>query len=492
LLAAPRLDDRTAAQSAALAAHLASCEACRSVETSFRQVGAFVRHLPTLVPPPSLRASVFAAITAEREQLAARQLKHESPAARLARAETDPGLPVVRALPVARLPERRARLGVPAVAAIAAVFLVALLGAGLAGGPGFSSVAAALGGVFGRGDAGPRITRYTPNSEYSLAVGALATGGWLVYGARNAGGEAMLFARDRHTRRESALLGAPTRDDLVRRALTERWVVWSDGRNDVSADWALRASRLPDGSGHVATPLTLARNANTGGDSAGDAPTMLTGVWARGETVLLSALTRDGGSVLVGLDLSSGQPAARVIARPSASGRLLTDPSRVGNSYYWAEVWVGQDARLHSEIWLGDGNGHARALSGDEAAFAPHATGGTLLWIEARDVSATGVSARDLAGNARALAGLRGDLEARDLASGQQWRLTAGAEAGTLQAAGAYVLWHAGQAEHTYDLRAHGPSGVESEIRGAAFAGADEAALSWGGGTAGGIAVLDQ
>ena len=181
LLAAYRRDDTTAEESAALVTHLAACEACQTVEASFRRAGTLVRHLRTEVPPPSFRAAVFAAIAEEQRRLT----KYETPAARLARAETDPGLPVVRALPASlagrQFPRAATRRGVPrvsgpAVAAMAAVLLLGVFTAHALPGGGFAALGAALGGVFGHHPPPPRSA--TPRTRVP-ADGERAGHQWL-------------------------------------------------------------------------------------------------------------------------------------------------------------------------------------------------------------------------------------------------------------------------------------------------------------------------
>ena len=302
----------------------------------------------------------------------------------------------------------------------------------------------------------------------------------------------MLFARDRHSTRESALLSAPASDGILLRALTDSWAIWSEGRDDTGADWTLRASRLPDAHGATAAPLTLARNANNSGDSAPAAPTRLTGIWAQGQTVLLTALTRGGSSELLRFDLSERTPAARVIARASQSGRLLASPCKANGSYYWSEAWIGQDARLHSTIWRGDDAGHAQPLANDDAAFAPQTAVNALLWIEdAGGADAAGARPGDLGGIARALSAAQGDLEARSLSGGNPWRVSADAEVTSLQAAGPFLLWRAGNIEHSYDLGTRAATAADAQLREAPFAGADETTLAWGE-PSGAIAVLDR
>ncbi|MBF6591427.1 MAG: hypothetical protein IVW57_12995, partial [Ktedonobacterales bacterium] len=190
------------------------------------------------------------------------------------------------------------------------------------------------------------------------------------------------------------------------------------------------------------------------------------------------------------LDLRSGAPTTRVIARASAAGHLLADPSMDGSAYYWADVWVGQDAHLHSMIWRGDETGHTRAVSSDDGAFHPRVTRGTLLWIEARNAGAGSATPGDLTATGRALDAVSGALEARTLSDGRQWQLASAADAGSLQAAGPFVLWRVSARTSAYDLRSDAAAGVGTQLSGAAFVGGDATALTWDDGS-GSIAVLD-
>src|SRR5215471_15098062 len=68
-LGASRRNDWSTQDLAALSAHLSTCADCRKVEASFRSVGEQIRDLPSIQPPASFRASVFAAIAADQAQI---------------------------------------------------------------------------------------------------------------------------------------------------------------------------------------------------------------------------------------------------------------------------------------------------------------------------------------------------------------------------------------------------------------------------------------
>lgn len=484
LLGAYRREDLSPGEEARLTEHLASCAACREKEAAFHDIGAMVRRLPNLVPPPAFREAVFAAIRAE-------QLRTESPAERLARAETDPGLPVVRGRPVTRRPRRGARpLNTRAVAAVAAVFLLAALTAYAVPGLTGRSLGDAVGNLFGGHGKSPTVDRYTPDAHYPLVASALAVSGWLAYSASDSAGDAMLFAQDRRTGTNTPLLATPAHTPLLLRTLTAHWAVWLAGTGHADAPWALRASHLPaSSSGAAALPaLTLAENANSG-DSSPDAPVALNGVWAQGDTVLVAETSRAGTGVLLDVDLSSGSPSARVIARASAPGHLLTDPSAENGTIYWADVWNDAATGPHSTIWRTDGAGQARMAFDDDHAFRPLATHSALAWVEVPATAASGSG--DAAGVARALETLRGALVFGDAGGAHRREITPVVDAASVQAAGPLLLWRDQGREHAYDLRTSAPSALDALVRAASYVGADAEAVAWGDGPSSPIAVYD-
>ncbi len=90
------------------------------MEADFRGVGERIRRLPSITPPESMRAAVFAAIAAEQHRV--------TPAVvALSRAATDPAMPIVR---LTRRPPRRdpLHLGLR-VALIAAALMLTFLAA---------------------------------------------------------------------------------------------------------------------------------------------------------------------------------------------------------------------------------------------------------------------------------------------------------------------------------------------------------------------------
>lgn len=143
MLVAYRRDDWAPSEWDALQVHLRGCGPCRQLQESYRLVGSQVRRIETITPPVEFRARVFAAIAAEQQ-------RSLSPAARLAHAETQPAIPVVRARPVPLRQPRRAVMpaGMQVVVGLAAVLVVALVVANLASGSALQSLGGLVNGLF--------------------------------------------------------------------------------------------------------------------------------------------------------------------------------------------------------------------------------------------------------------------------------------------------------------------------------------------------------
>lgn len=474
LLAAYRRDEWSSEELTALTEHLGSCAACRQHEAAYRLVGEQIRQLPTIAPPADLRSRVFAAVRLEERRIA--------PAiARLSREATNPALPVVRALP---RPTQRSTRMLPsrfalAAAAVLAISLLAARLIPLLASDGFAGIAASLSGAGQQHHTSPApappVARYAVGSGYVGATSALATGVWLVYSALDASGRSSLIVLDRHSGRRGLLAG-PSAAPLAVRALTDQWVIWSSGTGSTSAPWRLSASRLD---GTNATPLTLV----VSGQSGDDVPATLGGVWAGSDnTVLVAGATAAGTGILLRMDLAASGPTRTVLVRSGQSGHLLADPSAESGAYYWADVWLDGTQGLRGAIWRGDGAGHNAEIS-DETAFHPVETHGTLVWVEvARDALAglaATAPARTPDADAQALRLLSGALEARNLASGEQWQIAPRTDVNSVGAAGSLVLWQSDAQTHTYDLAGRAPSAVEQQIRDATVTGATASALAW-------------
>ena len=459
LLGAYRRDDWLPSELDALGEHLGGCAECRRVEAAYRETGEHIRQLPTITPPASFRAAVFAAIRAEEAKLG-RSLEEA------ASDDTQPNLPALKPLPVRTWSPRGAIVGARAAIAVAAVLL---LGVGVArvapaiasGAPRLASfVAGAL--PFGPA-AGPRIVQYQLAAVSGRLTSAMAGGHWLVYVATDAHNNSTIYARERGTSKTIAVPGAHTSGPVELRAVTDGWVIWQTGSELSSQPWTLWAS-----------PLSVGGRALSLADS--HVASEPTGVWAQGNVVLATFATPADGGVLARFDLAAGRPAPAwvVIAHAQAPTHLLAAPSLAGDSYYWSEVWYDA-AGLHSDIWSKNVSGAAQAITSGGTAFAPHASDVALVWVQGSAISPVTSATLD-----QSLEQKTGALHERGLSGGPDRQIAAHAQADTLQVAGPLVLWHDGAQTHTYDLTRNGPSAVDSAVRAAGYASANGTALTWG------------
>jgi hypothetical protein len=471
LLGASRRNDWSAQDLAALSAHLPTCVECRKIDAAFRRVGEQVRDLPSIQPPSSFRASVFAAIAADQARIqrqAERARTGKGAAApataprvaaaitTAASADTDPALRVVRRTPppaqwrfgdlVERV--RASSNGVRAAAAIAAMLLIGVIGA-----------AAVPASPLYLGGAGAQVAQYQPNAQYAQVASAGASHGWLVYSGKDAAGASMLFAENRQSNTITPLLSAPSKNPLTIYGVTSRWAVWSASDGD---HWTVYASPLAGGA-----PLTLLTNATDGADLA-----TLQGVWV-GDNMALAALTTQAAtSQIRKVDLASATPTMTTLASTNRLNHTYVSPSEDGGAYYWAEVWMDGGRDLHSVVWREDAARHVARVTQSDGAFHPQATGGSVLYV---DVAGAQATSADIAESTAALAGaVRAQPQ-----NGQATQVGATANPTTLQAAGGLALWRSSGKTYTYDVRARGASRVDGQVRNASDVYLSGSALVW-------------
>lgn len=400
--------------------------------------------------------------------------------ARRARAATDPAMPIVHPTPF-RPRQRHVAFNLRTAMAIAAVLVLSLVTARvlpMLGAFPLGKGAASLNGAGLNASSSEHVAHYPLTADYTFASSALATASWLVYSASDSAHDFMLFAENRQSKRAISLLAASSPLALTVRALTSDWVIWSVGAGTSNAAWQLRAERLPQDGATASAPVTLIDSSVPGADT----PITLGGVWAAGSAVLVAAATAVGAEVLR-LDLSQSLPVMSVIARSTAPGHLLTDPSADNGTYYWADVWYDGASGLHSAVWRGDDAGHDIEVSSDDAAFHPQATHGMLVWVEVAPESlasmapVSGVAASD--DDELLLNELNGALLARNLSSGQQWQVSQRADVTSVEAGGSLLLWHSDSQTHLYNLSARAAGVVDSELRGATFAAESDTSVVW-------------
>ncbi len=476
LLGAYRRDDWTPAELDDLGRHLAECAACRHKEATYRQVGAGIRLLPSITPPTSLRAGVFAAIRAETPN-------HEHFASK----DTQPRLSAVRVRHSPRRPSPRPSvIWTRGAVAVAAILLISLLGARLVPVvvPTLSNLAESLSvGLNGTVSAAP-VEHYRVPSGSGQVTGALAADHWLAYVSRDSSGRSQVYVQQRGKQQVTALLSSPSAGPLVLQAVTDSWVVWRDGSGAATTSWSLWAGSLSGLSAALrGQPMLLLTSTST----AADTPAVLGGVWVRDSEVLAAGATRAGDAIITRFDLAAGAtPAPQVIARVTAPGHLFSDPSQNADHYYWADTWFDGAAALHSDIWQQGTSDQGQQMTTHGDAFAPRTTGSSLLWVQAGGpapsaaVTTSALSIQPAQAAATVLAQLRGALQLQALGGSQPQQLAAHAIASSLQVGGSLVLWSDGDAMYSYDLVHGGPSAVDAQIRGAAYAAVNGKALTWG------------
>lgn len=497
LLAASRRDEWTPEEMTALSEHLSTCVACRQRQEAYRGVGERVRQLPTIIPPPSFKARVFAAIEADQAQ-------RESPATRLARADTDPAIPIVRAYPRnvrRRAPQRHAPQPqvVRVVAALAAVLVFAVLASQAVNGFSSGSLSNAFSHILPGTSARPLMATYDLGGNYRAVSDAVAGKTWVVSAAaaQKGASDQTLLALDRATGKTTPLLGTLPNSNkeipgpLRIVAVNDSVVVWTEGNPlDVHANhnqvWSLNVSRLPvkDGA-DVGAPLGLASGipADEPGHPAGSYD-ILTGASLSGNTLLFTSLDSTMGGVMNICDVTPAGPVGVTSSATSqfvvaGAGHVVSDPVRIGSTDYWADAWVDGEGHLHSAIVRGGTPGHAETVVPD-GAFAPHAAGSKLAYLSATNAQAP--TSGGLPALAQAVTQVRGTLVVRDLASGKTATVAHDVNAATLSSGGPVVLYQGADGEHTYDVATGKPLAVDSDVRKSAYVGVTASALTWGGG----------
>ncbi len=491
LLGAYRRDDWPPAEIEALGQHLAGCVECRRVEAIYRQVGESIRQLPSITPPESFRASVFAAINGDavRARKTVEQLSSD---------DTHPRLPALRPVASSWRPTRpRFALDARVAVAVAAVLIFGLFSTRLlpALTQGFPNLAEMISaGTTTSNSVAARVHQYRAAPSSAQVTAALASARWVAYSATDKSGQTMLYAQDRTTQRDVALVASPQPQGMALslRGISDHWVIWESGSGGSATAWTLWAIRLPDGSGHaLGHPVALIQ----GGANAAGGPLALAGVWVSGDVVLAAEITSAGESVVARYDLVAGQaaPSAQVIGRAQTPGHFLAFPSVVGSTYYWAEMW-SDAASLRSDIWERDASGQVRKVTTSGHAYAPQSAQQALVWlnVDGGVPMDTGLLASQ-PGRAveAALAGAAGTIEARDLRTGHDGQVGSRGAARTLQANGRLIVWREGNQVHAYDLARGASSPIESEIRSAAYVGLGASSLVWGASGSTTLSVYD-
>lgn len=329
-------------------AHLTGCSACRRWEAEARGVGEQLRQLPTIVPPPSFRESVFAAIRAELPVAT----QTAAPPLETAAATKTP----IYALPIAAgqhstaiqhtSPIRIGEFGRPrssrqlfgkttaivTVAALLALTFIANLASVLKYAPSVGQPVVCI--VCG----GP--AHYTADTSYPLVTSVIANDKQVFYvgqnTAANGTSQEMLYEIDRtsdlHT--PTPLLDKPSDVPMLLEGLTSQQLVWLVGTPQ--GNWSLMATAFGT-DGFISAPIAamttvLASQAQSNARA-------LTSCWVSSSGVLLATTLGDGSAQLQQIDFpSAGVAGATTTLVQTAPGHTIVDPYQaVDKMLYWTD-----------------------------------------------------------------------------------------------------------------------------------------------------------
>ncbi len=414
LLAAYRRGDWSLDEQRAANRHLAGCAACRKWELEARHVGEQLRQLPTITPPASLRASVYAAIRAEELAEATRAAERAPAVVAMTKTPTGP-LPATPASPVAqpiaarvgevalgRMRPPRAILGrSTAIATIAAVLalmvgmqLMPILGSHtptqfVNSGPGSASFCINLSAC--------QLTPYSVIADptFSNVTSVFASDKQVIYVGVSSSGQSMILAHDRTSDRTVQLLPAPATKPLTLVALTTQLVVWLVGTPQGA--WTLQADPLSNGDAApiAKSPLILAQSGESL-SASGLTMGALSSLWADGQSVLLVVTTSIGQEVLARIDrvatpapvatatataTPTTPPMLQIVSR-SAVNHSIVDPYLDGTMAYWVDMTIGPGGVPQGVIWSETADGTLSQLTANASAFGPVASGTRLLWFQ--------------------------------------------------------------------------------------------------------------
>lgn len=488
LLATSRRDEWTPAELSAISEHLGTCAACRQKQEAYRGVGEHIRELPTIVPPASFRAQVFAAVEADRA-------RHESPAARLAQADTDPELPVVRVLPRTHrsgqaTSTRRGPQPARIAAGLAAALVIGVLGAQAVGDFNPGVLSNAFSHLNPGSATSPTVASYALGGQYSSVQQAMAGKQWVVAVASAGATGEMLVALDRATGKITPMLDGPVDGPLRIVAMTDSVVVWVQGdpldAHEGLDGWHLNVTRLPSGDGvFPGAPSGLASGMPFDLPGQSGAYNILTGVSVTGNTVVATLASNEPSGARSIVESCMVSPAGPVGATGSAisqffkadAGHLVSDPVLVGSTYYWTDAWVDGSGQLHSALvrWTGP---QATTVVVPDGVFGLRAAGNTLVYITASNVQAP--SSGELPALAQTVAGVSGTLTVRDLASGHTSQVARGVSGASLASSGSVLIYRAADGLHAYDARTSTPLAVDSSLRSAGYVLTSPQSLAWG------------
>ncbi|MBA3823549.1 MAG: hypothetical protein H0X24_06525 [Ktedonobacterales bacterium] len=467
LLAAYRRSEWSDEEQHMVNAHLVGCAECRRWESQARGVGEHLRQMPTIVPPPSLRANVFAIIRQEelaRATQAAETAKAATPAPErlpvpprpviLTRPMNLPARPTtVTAVPPARIGELAIGKTHPprilfgrttAIATIAAVFVL-IFAAQLT--PLFNVHVVNPGSPAGivQHPLKPAVFTPAPDAAYTKISSPFADLIQLFFVGQTAAGQRMLFSQDRTANAAKPLLAQSTASTITIYGVSDGLLLWQETNGN---SWAIKGIALSDGAAPAgaSTPMILAMSGQSFGNST---LAKLTAYWLDGQSLLFAALDTHGATILVRADVAGGAVTTTFITEALA-GHYISSPYLDGKNAYWVDRVSASDGTQQGTLWSYAETKGLQSLGVTGSAFGPVASGDRLAWF-APDVTTNPSSASAESG---LTAAFTGSIVTRDSATGQPKTLSSGPILLTNVVRGAgYLLWTDAQgALHSYVL----------------------------------------
>ena len=397
LLAIYRETKKDPQDSAALADHLAHCEACSAASAQYNLVGERIRSLPTIEPSPDAQSRLMQALAAEHARCL--QRSPSSATAKSAPAFLAPYLQdavhksapsdTLRAfssantgpLPAIRPTKAHSsyRMSHIAIVGLAASFLIVLMTGGLTAllliarqGPSNSIPITSNTSIHqsSQVDTVPHATL----AAYPHVASAVANEDSIYYTAYNDGAtDWMLEKLDNSNNQTSTpLLSTPATNPLLVLGGTKDWLVWLQidapsqtkgkatsalAEKKLEGSWSLHAlalSSLTSTSTHEDVKSILLHKDSF--DSANipswiNAPVQ--GLWFLQNRVLVTFIDNKATSHLVSYQLDTEKVSATKELAHTGKGHILTSPTATsdGTDIYWSEEWMSSTRSLIGKIW---------------------------------------------------------------------------------------------------------------------------------------------
>ncbi len=431
--------------------HLESCASCRQMLARDMFIGARLRSLPVIEPPPEMHERVMRALAQEHAQFLskaspgrvptpaflkpylqehARATQISNHLSALSTAETGP-LPIISAK---RRGRSHSHTNQFAVLGLAAMFLMVLMMGGIT-----SLLILAhdntthLAGITSSSSAALEHTdiqkgTFTTSTPYQHVASAVANRDSIYYSAYQDDTQTawMLLQLDRASKKSTPLLAQPTDQPIIVLGSNPEWLVWLQFEQPIARSsntvrttplqpWSLRILSLAQAaqSPFPIEPTILLNGSFDQSTAPSWVHTPVQGIWLAQNTLVAASIDAKGISHLLEyqLDLSS-KPTVTEIAQ-SAAGDVLTSPTANSDAsaIYWADEWINDAGVLSSNIMMRQINSvpgptrfiHRRwsqeteqtiqqgAFREDGVSFRPQIADGTLFWLSTAALSDNGL-----------------------------------------------------------------------------------------------------